>query len=46
MHNDKTPALTKGLQAFCERARSLIPPLPVLVVYFSESKRAFHLTAA
>ena len=31
MHNDKTPTLTKGLWAFCERARRLIPPLPVMV---------------
>ena len=31
MHIDKTPTLTKGLQAFCEKARSLIPPLPIMV---------------
>ena len=30
-HNDKTPTLTKGLQVFCEKARSLRPPVPVTI---------------
>ena len=39
MHNDKTPTLTKCLQAFCERARSLILPLPVVVESISGTAR-------
>jgi hypothetical protein len=35
MHSDKTPTLTIGLKAFCERARSLRPPAPITVEVIS-----------
>ncbi len=34
-HSNKTPTLTIGLKAFCERARSLRPPAPIAVEVIS-----------
>ena len=31
VYNDKTHTLTKALQTFCETARRLKPPLPIIV---------------
>jgi len=31
IHKDKTPTLTKALILFCERARSVKPPVPITV---------------
>jgi len=43
IHKDKTPTITKALILFCERARSIKPPVPITVESVSAKEKVLLL---